>query len=635
MTRCVLLVILIAFSLSTSLVWATTVWATTVRAAAPQGVDLAALEGWDIVLPAEAIESETYAAEQLQHFLGKASGQTLPIRRKVERDAHHIFVGQSKAMRAANVGFDTTKMGDEDLRIVIRDGNIAIAGGRPRGTLYGVYTFLEDYLGVRFLTPDNTYVPAVGKQKVVGPADYAYCPPLSFRWSYYGETNRNPVFASRMRCNTVAKAQKFGGVVGRRLINHTLCRQVPTKRYGEEHPEYFTLRGGRRLSKVKDDGRHTQPCVSNPEVQKIVTDSVLAEIAAHPKRSVVSVSQNDNHLYCQCDNCAAIDAQAGSHMGAQLSLVNAVADAVAKKHPGVDVGTLAYVYTRKPPKTIRPRSNVQIQLCSIECSQIYPIEDRTSRCNAGFHEDLVGWGKICDDICIWTYNTNFHNYLLPCPNLRNIEPNIRLFVDHNARGIFMQGPGNAVGGDFCGLRNYMTSRLLWNPTLSGEALMDEFLHLHYGKAAAPIRRFLDQLCDNALTKGVDRSCFAHPRDYAIDDAIGKAALDAVDEAAALAESDVIRARVEKAEIWAQRAAVGNLPKRLSGSMRGQWNRGDITLKDFPTMAQADIARKRPHMRKMLALCKKHGVDRWSEGWSINNAMPVLRKFFGLKQDDEF
>ena len=103
MTRSLLSLTLIGLSLSTSFCWA----------AAPRGVDLAALEGWDIVLPAEAIESETYAAEQLQHFLTKAAGRTVPIRREADGDAHHIFVGRSEAMRGANVGFDTAKMGEE------------------------------------------------------------------------------------------------------------------------------------------------------------------------------------------------------------------------------------------------------------------------------------------------------------------------------------------------------------------------------------------------------------------------------------------------------------------------------------------------------------------------------------------
>jgi len=41
---------------------------------------------------------------------------------------------------------------------VVAKNNIAILGGAP-GTLYGVHTFLEDYLGVRFLKADITHVP--------------------------------------------------------------------------------------------------------------------------------------------------------------------------------------------------------------------------------------------------------------------------------------------------------------------------------------------------------------------------------------------------------------------------------------------------------------------------------------------
>ena len=51
-------------------------------------------------------------------------------------------------------------------------------------------------------------------------------------------------------------------------------------------------------------------------------------------------------------------------MGCQLVLVNAVAEAVAKKYPHVTVDTLAYLETSRPPKHIRPRANVAIRLCN-------------------------------------------------------------------------------------------------------------------------------------------------------------------------------------------------------------------------------------------------------------------------------
>ena len=95
----------------------------------------------------------------------------LNIRNNINRSDRHIFIGASKMLQCSNVGFSIDDFGEEDLRIIISAENIAIAGGRPRGTLYGVYTFLEDYLGVRFLTHDHTHVPPVGDWRVVGLVD--------------------------------------------------------------------------------------------------------------------------------------------------------------------------------------------------------------------------------------------------------------------------------------------------------------------------------------------------------------------------------------------------------------------------------------------------------------------------------
>ncbi|MBN1421645.1 MAG: DUF4838 domain-containing protein, partial [Planctomycetes bacterium] len=333
--------------------------AASAEAGAPAGVNLASLGTWDIVIALEAPPSTHYAAEEFQSFFESASGAKLAIATAVERPDRHVFIGASPALRASNVAIDVTGFGEEDLRIVIRDDNIAIAGGEPRGTLYGVYTFLEDYVGVRFLTADRTHVPPIPAWKVVGPVDRSYHPPFAMRWSYYGEINRDPAFAARMRVNTVGTDPRHGGRTEMTNISHSFFHQIPSQKYGKEHPEYFALVDGKRLAPVANDGYETEPCLTNPDVLKIVTAAVLEEIEAHPKRANVSVSQNDNAKYCRCPKCAAIDAREGTPMGSLLTFVNAVADAVAAKYPGVNVGTLSYWYSRRPPKTIAPRPNVQ------------------------------------------------------------------------------------------------------------------------------------------------------------------------------------------------------------------------------------------------------------------------------------
>jgi len=182
-----------------------------VLAAVPQGVNLATISNWDIVVSKNAIPSERYAAEEFQTFFAQAGGGRLPILETSDHPDRHIFIGQSELMLKSNVGFTVDGFDEEDLRIVIRDNNIAIAGGKPRGTLYGVYQFLEDYLGLRFLTTDHTYVPKIGEWRIVGPVDRFYHTPLKFRWCWYREINTDPVFATRTRNNAVTDDPKFGG----------------------------------------------------------------------------------------------------------------------------------------------------------------------------------------------------------------------------------------------------------------------------------------------------------------------------------------------------------------------------------------------------------------------------------------
>ena len=82
-------------------------------AAVPAGVDLARLDGWDIVVAPDAIASEIYAAEEFQKHLALAGGPKLPIVREAARPARHVFVGPGAAMRASPVGFETDSLGGD------------------------------------------------------------------------------------------------------------------------------------------------------------------------------------------------------------------------------------------------------------------------------------------------------------------------------------------------------------------------------------------------------------------------------------------------------------------------------------------------------------------------------------------
>ena len=509
----------------------------------PSGENLAisAMQDWHIVVSNDATASEQYAAEEFQKWFNQATRLTLPL--NTQQDDPNANRGKITITASTNLG-------SEDLEITVAGEQIQISGGKPRGVLYAAYQFLEELLGIRFLTAEHTHTPDASALGIPC-GRYTFSPPFSFRWSYYRENSEVPAFAAKRKVNTVTDAENLGGKTQQQLINHSFHALVPYSTYGEGHPEYYALVDGKRDTDTHGGG--PQLCVTNPEVIEIAAESAIQQLSERSEAANISVSQADTAAYCRCETCEALNEAEGSPMGSQLTFVNAVAERIEKLHPHVKVGTLAYWYTRKPPKTVRPRHNVQIQLCSIECCTLHAIDNPDCEQNQAFCQDTNEWGKICDDIWIWNYNTNFRAYDLPFPNLRSIAPNVRYFLHNNAKGVFMQANGNGLTGEFSDLRNYLISHLIWNPHLDADALLTEFVNLHYEAAAPPILEYITFLHDNVEARGLHPRCFPTPEDVGLDAESAQTIFDYFQQALALAKESEIRARVEKASIPAYKA----------------------------------------------------------------------------------
>jgi uncharacterized protein DUF4838/glycosyl hydrolase family 67 len=458
-----------------------------VECAAHAPLTLAEMEAWKIVCGPDASVSESYAASEFQNLFRDLTGIDLPIVKTVVENSQVILIGLD-AVAAHGTRVNCKELGEEGFHLDVSLKKIEIFGGRPRGTLYGVYEFFEDLCGVRFLTYDHTYYPKDGKKIKIDSGRVTHVPPYAFRWSYYGETNRNPAFAARLHTNTVGGDEKLGGITGYRLVGHNVASLVPPASYGQEHPEYYALVNGRRALEMHGGG--PQLCMTNPEVLEIVIQATLDAIEKSPNVKNFNVAHMDNVSYCTCESCAAIDAREQSHAGATISFVNAVAERIEQTHPDVLIGTYAYQYTRKPPKTIRVRDNVMIQLCSIECCNFHAIDDPDCSLNREFCDDMAGWKRKAKNIFVWHYNTNFKGYLLPYPNLRSIGKAVEFYANNNGKGVFMQAAGNGFSTELSDLRNYVMSRCLWKPGRDSWRETLEFCRLHYAEAAPPIIEYL-------------------------------------------------------------------------------------------------------------------------------------------------
>lgn len=439
---------------------------------------------YSIVICKNASNSENKAASELVYYLQQISGATIPKVGHLPVNDKYVYVGFDNFV-ASKLQESGMKDDDEGFRIYSDGSHLFIYGGRNRGTLYGVYQFLSKMLGIRWYTPTFTKIPRQ-QNYTLNKLNLRSEPAFKYRSVFCKSSLTDESWAAHNGLNStlgLSIQNQYGGISGY-LGVHTMQSMLPPSVYFDSHPEFFALRDGKRVS----DGQY---CLSNPSVIKILTKAVLKQIAQFPGNMCYDVSQMDNELYCECSRCQRIEKRYGGHSGLMIWAINQIASSVKSKYPHAKIGTLAYQYTQAAPKGIKPLSNVIIRLCSVGCCFSHPI---MAKGNSNFYNDFMAWRKLTDNLYIWDYSTSFVNYLMPFPNFRAVSMNLRFYHKQQLLGIMEQGQYECDGGEFCVMKAWIFSQLLWNPNLDIDALACEFIDNYYGPASDDIKSYY-QLCN--------------------------------------------------------------------------------------------------------------------------------------------
>jgi hypothetical protein len=445
-----------------------------------------------IVVAADASETERFAADELALFLHIVTGASFPVGADSGAAGGRLLVGPGAARHALATAV-LEGLAAEEILVRAVGGDLVLAGGGPRGTLYAAYAFLEDVVGCRWWTGTASRMPWKPSLSI-GDVNMRFKPPLEYREPFW-YVAFDHVWAARNKANGIRAGgdalrggrQTYEGFV------HTFYVLIPPEKYFAAHPEWFSEIEGRRMT------TNAQLCLTNEDMRRELVKNLKERLRANPAATIASVSQNDCFGNCACPRCRAVDEEEGGPAGSLLRFVNAVAADIEAEFPQVALDTLAYQYTRKPPRLVRPRPNVIVRLCSIECSFARPLDDPA---NKAFFDDLEGWSKIAGRLYIWDYTTNFSHYVQPHPNLAVLAPNIRLFAGRNVRGVFEQGAYQSWGSEMAELRAWMLAKLLWDPGLDEERLREDFIEGYYGPAAGPVESYLE-LLERAVAKSGD------------------------------------------------------------------------------------------------------------------------------------
>ena len=532
-----------------------------------------AFSEFSLYVQPDAAEGFTMAVDYLLEYAEKATGHKLSVTEDASAE-HLIVVGMTdldtEALKNARA-----QIKNDGYAILEEGGKLFISGKTTSGTVYGIVSFMEEFLGVRFYATDYTVVRDNRIMRV--PVNYCevYSPAFIARDSFWYDLEHDQVLSIQLKDNSGYVPAMEGGISYAGTFVHTLAALTNTPH---------------------EVGK--QPCLTDEKVYQTVLANVRVWLRAHPQARIVSVSQNDSaaeHLGCQCANCKAIDEREGTPMGSLLTFVNRIANDIKEEFPDVYVDTLAYRYTRQAPKTIKPADNVIIRLCSIECCFGHPLDDESCEQNVAFKKDIEEWSAICDNLYIWDYTTNFMYYLAPFPNLGVLRANVKFYKDHHVIGMFEQGNYQSTSGEFGELRAYLLAKLLWNPDMSEEEYqrhMNEFLQDYYGAGWEHIGAFIDATTEAAAQNHVgiydsiaDMMLRHMDRDQQAP--FGDEMLALWEKALEEAETEAHKAHVEKSMVQAY------------------------------YMAHLKSRNRKQYLERMYEICEKYGITYYREGAPID------------------
>lgn len=395
-----------------------------------------------------------------------------------------------------------------------KNGDIFLVGSTPRGVIYSVITFLEDYLGICFFTYDDEYCPSLKEMPLI--KEKVYCPVFDMRTYLVGgnyddkwdEGYSSPKLDELVKTHTLDVFTKMddehGGpspVYGRN-ITHNFHFYCPYEKYGESHPEFFkeiTVNGQKMHTIDITNGINSDGSLNESKeisVVKIVIEEMKKDVKSHPEASVFSLTQEDGGEYYIGSNGESL-LKKYKHSGLLIrfcNLVTRVIHSYAEKELGRDVKlvTFAYDYAIDAPVTkqdgklvpidssVIVDKNLIIQLALFRNGFYSYFSPKQ---NPKIHKIMTEWPVVAKNYWFWGYDIDFANYFSFYDSFHNIKENVIGFMKYGIKYICINGPYDEMNNWECNIRAYMYHRLMWNPTLDDESLYKSYLNHYYGLAS--------------------------------------------------------------------------------------------------------------------------------------------------------
>lgn len=429
-------------------------------------------EGEAVYPPLDYAKTPQVLAEMLVEYIRKSTGGRLPITQESARTPGRVAVHCGNTEYVNKLGLKLEGMDEDEFLIAFPDSKtIVIAANYQHGVEWGVCEFLERYVGVRWLFagPLAEHVPE--RKALAVPAVEVQSRPAYLTRAIAFDNDRQEL--------TVWS--RFNRLRRRNKHDHNLGVLFPFVRYKDSHPEFYPVQHGQRLQ-PSASLMGWQPCFTAPGLVEEAVRNITDYFRAHPEKRSYPLSVNDGGGHCECPACLARDGNRTNYFGLRdrsnsyYDFCNRVAEGVTKTFPDKQFGLYAYCEVGEPPAGMEINEHLVPYLTQDRMKWLdKKIEGRG-------HEITRRWAERCKEIGWYDY-TSGRWYLVPRVYFHKMAEYLRSGHANKVRHYYAEA---YTADDYReGPKEYLTMKLLWNPSLDVDATLKEWYECAVGPKAAP------------------------------------------------------------------------------------------------------------------------------------------------------
>lgn len=443
-----------------------------------------------IVVPENASERVKTAAGTLQAYLKKSTGATLAVTSDPgELAAIHV----GRTLYVDRIAPDIAGLDEDGYVFESPDPkNFIILGGGDWGTEFGVYEFLERYVGVRWLMPGTAGESVPAHTSLVIPREPVRDQPVynvsrTFSGAKVGSADEIEwVQFNRARFDRLARQHNLNGL-------------FPVSKFGKTNPEFYPILDGARFLPPNDKNVAWQPNFSAPGIVEAAAEQIDAYFQNNPEASSYSLATNDTRSFDESPESLARRTGTINALGYDdvsndyFPWANAVVEKVLEKYPNRWFGTQAYCETLEAPTNIEKLSDRLVPHITYE-----RMRWSDPKLRAADQALTERWAKVAPTLGWYDYTYGL-SYLVPRVWFHLMQEYLQWGAEHNVRSFHGDYIPNWSGE---GPKTWLMMKLLWNPNRDVDALLDDWYQHAVGAEAAPKLREYYAIWEKFWTKDI-------------------------------------------------------------------------------------------------------------------------------------